>query len=392
MKNEDFNFNLQDIFGNSLAFTSLDELESFIEHEREEWQWLNQEGVGIVHMSGRVSGHFETIMTWIQQYKDEQIDSGTLGHHVYSLYNRERPPLLLSDFQPGATIGLIKEELGSAQADLALSLLTGHSQLDFQQLQHVRLWHMLALPAAIQPNAWAAAERNKLANARVALGRQLTAHRKKIEAQQNDLKTLNTNARMQYRSIAASALRIASRRAEIIKDAATASIERINATDVLFNEQMKLKAPVGYWNDKKEKHRKAAIYWAFGFVIYIFLSMFLGVFLFEKAWMQATGEFTGKHFLLVAGLGTALTLIFWISRVLMRIFLGEMHLYTDAVERRVMTQTYLSLIKEGGATESERALILTALFRSAQDGIVREEAGGEVGIAAVAAKLLEPRR
>jgi len=50
------------------------------------------------------------------------------------------------------------------------------------------------------------------------------------------------------------------------------------------------------------------------------------------------------------------------------------HLGTDAVERVVMTQTYLALLEENRLTEEkDRSLVLGALFRPASDGMVKEE-------------------
>ncbi len=53
---------------------------------------------------------------------------------------------------------------------------------------------------------------------------------------------------------------------------------------------------------------------------------------------------------------------------------GHLHLLTDAGERVVMVQTYLSLT-EGDhlASKEDRQLILQVLFRPAADGIVKDE-------------------
>lgn len=389
---EPFDMEIHDSFGNKQKFTSIDELETFFSDEQENWKWIEEEEFKLVDLRGRMDPHFAAISTWVQQYKVDQLHPHTLRDYINGLYNQQRPPLLFAERAPGVNVMLIKNSIGGDHAAHALALLTGHAVPDFQNLQHVRLWSMLALPTAIDPEAWTSTERQKLSSARAALQRELTAQRKKIDAQQDELRSLNERSRKRYRALVARALRIASRKAVAINDSAASSIDQIRSTNSAFTEQMKLQAPVGYWTDKRLKHRNAAIGWALALIVYLLFAGCLGVWIFERAWQHAEGDFTGKHFLIVAGLGTILTLIFWISRVFMRIFLGEMHLFTDAAERSVMTQTYLSLIKEGGATEHERALILTALFRSAQDGIVREDVGGEVGIAAVAAKLLETKR
>ncbi len=85
-----------------------------------------------------------------------------------------------------------------------------------------------------------------------------------------------------------------------------------------------------------------------------------------------------------------LTIIFWVMRVLLRTMFSEQHLSTDADEKRVFSQSYLALIKEGSATKEERILMLTSLFKSASDGIVKEDGSSEIGVAAIASKLLMP--
>ncbi len=394
METDEFSIALADSFGNKLRFESLSELELFIGIEQERWQWVNDEGFALADLRGRFGPNYSNIQTWIQQFKNKEIADVNLRDNINSLYNPQRPALLLSDYAPGANVLLIRKNLNADQAGLALALLTGVVAPDFANLQHTRLWSMVALPTGTDPGVWLDVERDKLSKAREALRRELASHRDKIALQQDELTASNVRSRERYRKIVGLAIRIANRRAAKVGARANESIGEIKATEAAFTEQMKLKAPVGYWQGKRTKHRTAAICWGIAFTVYVIASACLGVYLFDQAWTQAgNGDgFTGKHFLLVAGIGTVLTLIFWISRVIMRIFLGELHLYTDAEERRVMTETYLALIKEGAATDQERALILAALFRSAQDGIVREDIGGEVGLAAIAAKMLEPKR
>jgi hypothetical protein len=61
-------------------------------------------------------------------------------------------------------------------------------------------------------------------------------------------------------------------------------------------------------------------------------------------------------------------------RIIVRLFLSQVHLAADAAERMTMVQTYLSL-KEGGSTfkDDDLRLILGALFRPTSDGIVKDD-------------------
>jgi hypothetical protein len=64
----------------------------------------------------------------------------------------------------------------------------------------------------------------------------------------------------------------------------------------------------------------------------------------------------------------------WIIRILVRLFLSHQHLATDAAQRVTMVQTFLSLSKEdGGLRPEDRSVILQQLFKSAGDGLVKED-------------------
>lgn len=52
---------------------------------------------------------------------------------------------------------------------------------------------------------------------------------------------------------------------------------------------------------------------------------------------------------------------------------SEMHLKTDAEERVAMVKTYLALMESGKAPTDTLSPVLTALFRPASDGIVKDD-------------------
>jgi len=83
----------------------------------------------------------------------------------------------------------------------------------------------------------------------------------------------------------------------------------------------------------------------------------------------------------LALLGLLAVLGVWAVRLVVRMFLSDQHLATDAAERVTMVQTYLSLIEGGKLTsDDDRKLILQALFRPASDGIVKDENPPHLGL------------
>lgn len=384
-------FTISDVYGNIRQFDSISELERFIDNEKEGWAWLNEGGVGDYFT--RFQSNISRISSWIEQFKSGAINEAQLVGNFSAFYNPANPPMHISDFSPGIVVKMIFDNHGAEDAKRALDLLTGNANLVVSDFRQMRVWSLLVAPTAITADAWASEERKKLSSARVAMRRAVADTSQKLESELMRMRSEETQAREDHWRLIGLALRTGVRRARTVKSKAENSIGSIERTEATYKEKMGLLAPVDYWKTKRTKHRDGARWWGGTFIAYLVIAAISGSYLFQLAWDHSEGnEFTGRHFLVAAGIGTVLTMLIWLARILMRIFLGELHLYTDAEERRVMTETYLALINENGASENERVLILSSLFRSAQDGIVKEDIGGEVGLLALAAKALEPKK
>ena len=95
--------------------------------------------------------------------------------------------------------------------------------------------------------------------------------------------------------------------------------------------------------------------------------------------------------LLFVGLGLVATTFFiWIMRILVRLYLSELHLGIDARERETMLLTYLALTNEGKVEPTDRALVLAPLFRPTADGVVKDDGAPEFGMAAQLSKMAKP--
>jgi len=140
-----------------------------------------------------------------------------------------------------------------------------------------------------------------------------------------------------------------------------------------FREEIALRAPASYWTRKRKAHLwMASITGVISFVSMGCATYFIGVFIHDLLGKTAAGtvpESWRIATLILIGLFSV-----WGVRLLVRMFLSNLHLITDADERVVMVQTYLSLL-EGDqlSNKDDRQLILQALFRPASDGIVKDE-------------------
>lgn len=137
-----------------------------------------------------------------------------------------------------------------------------------------------------------------------------------------------------------------------------------------YENQMKLKAPVQYWRDNCQHHQNAAI--KFG-IASIILSLLIFLPISYVAWEILASEqiVWGK----VSVVAFTTTLAIWLIRILVRMYLSHNHMQMNSQERVVMTQAYLALISEGGASSAEeRNLVLQAIFRPVSTGIVTDDA------------------
>lgn len=166
-----------------------------------------------------------------------------------------------------------------------------------------------------------------------------------------------------------------------------ADLDKLTAT---YDEHMSLEAPVTYWENKRVKHKWMAIC---TFSVLVLCMYFFGkelvdqltgnnpYIILNKAGVQKTAEIGGTSplldFLMQSKIGAYIlivTLIFWFIRLLVRLFLSNLHLENDAAERVTMAKTYLSLIRDGAFERKEHlGTILAALFRPTGDGIVKDE-------------------
>ncbi len=140
-----------------------------------------------------------------------------------------------------------------------------------------------------------------------------------------------------------------------------------------FREELALRSPAEYWKDKHNKHVKNS--WIAGIFSFIGIGC-SGLFLY---WLignllSNTTSNTTLESWRVALIALIGLFAIWAVRLVVRMFLSNLHLASDADERVVMVKTYLSLIEGDRLSSNEdRQLILKALFRPASDGIVKDE-------------------
>ena len=69
-----------------------------------------------------------------------------------------------------------------------------------------------------------------------------------------------------------------------------------------------------------------------------------------------------------------ISILIWVSRIILKIALSNLHLSEEAREKKTMILTYLALITEGaGLKDDDRKLVLEAIFRPSTNGLIKDE-------------------
>jgi hypothetical protein len=173
-------------------------------------------------------------------------------------------------------------------------------------------------------------------------------------------------------------------------------VQTIIETEDKYRKQMALKAPVEYWQTKAASHGKWEIGWAVAMVIYFVAAAFaiykIAIGAAEYLLTVPDSTHATPVYIIVSGatLG-ATTLIFWIGRLLAKLFLSEHHLGADSREKAVMTQAFLSMETRESFSNEERAIILASIFRSSPDGIVKDDGPPDMAASSAIARIMSGR-
>jgi len=168
---------------------------------------------------------------------------------------------------------------------------------------------------------------------------------------------------------------------QALTEAVGAGEKKLSDIAAAYDAHMALQAPVTYWESQRDHHRRLSIGFAIATSIWVLAG--LGALYALADFLMTSAEtidvagypFPKVPFWHVAFAAVALTMYFWVTRILVRVLISQIHLNTDASERVVMAKTYIALLKDGkGPKDEDRQLVLQTLFRPSATGIVKDDA------------------
>lgn len=163
-----------------------------------------------------------------------------------------------------------------------------------------------------------------------------------------------------------------------------------------YHTELAVRAAVTYWNTKASEHQKSARLWGQASIGYGLAALLAILWLHNS--MSGTPPGIQKLIddgsiptesvmaavtqgLLASAVGflPLALLIVWPVRILLRNYLSERHLATDAAERSMIVRTYVALVNDpdvsgrDGLKEQVLPQALQGIFRHAADGIVKDD-------------------
>ncbi|WP_152569509.1 MULTISPECIES: DUF6161 domain-containing protein [Sphingomonas] len=380
--------------GVKTEFKSWDEVSAWIAQERKNWLWLLQSSYDFIRNSA-----VNNNAVW-DEFENQVLTARGQGTPIVALqpiaatYLPNR--LLTSSSENGSLVLDIFEKHGANTAGFAWAFLRG----EVGGAQAIRPELALGMFLAIFPDMRGIPEmrtalQKERANFKAGLSDATRrAETAQVERQRAYERLLRLSARKAIRRYVG---KLAQWRAQNHRMAlaGTKAIDSIISTEAAFTEKMRLKAPVDYWRRKADQHStreaKAVSRLQLFFPLAV-LSIIVGFWIGGSIILEHAGDANKNApvalYVVVSGaLAFLSTMVFWLGRILTKLYLSEHHLRNDANERAIMTETYLSLTSEAAASDEDRQIILNALFRNTSDGIVKEDGPSDLNLAGFISKL-----
>jgi hypothetical protein len=376
-----------------ISFLSLRGVRKFVSEEMEAAEWLVRalEKYGYSNLSESMRNSLDSISNLVFSDTIPFDLPDALGRIAPSYLKSE--PLFYSKGQTWEGISKAREVSGERAAAVAYAVNVGAANFGSSLTREAMIGMVLAaFPELGDPQTLAGRLASERANYRSSLDRRLAAIEDMQERQEREWKSLLGRAMHRSRRTFRKRIRLWNEQQKTRDEDAEKAVSSIHDTEKTYTQFMSLRAPVEYWNDEAGRHSIAKMNSTKRLKTFfpVALVLILAGFVVSACVLISANPENRPvlQFVFVAGMISVSTILFWVGRILTKLYLSEHHLEQDAIQRAVMTTTYLALLDQGGATDADRGLILSALFRSTPDGIVKDDAPGDVaGVAGVLSRL-----
>lgn len=154
------------------------------------------------------------------------------------------------------------------------------------------------------------------------------------------------------------------------------STKKIEELKKLYEEELALKAPAQYWEERAKEMKSEGKLWLLGLT----LSTIIGVIcLYNLLSSIGTGEFetifkdTGTSIKWSIVFITFITFLAFLIRTFTKLTFSSFHLSRDAQERKQLTYVYLALKENNAVSDMDRNIVLQSIFSRADTGLLKED-------------------
>lgn len=350
--------------------------ENWLNEFREDWEWAARSRGGpqyLRNFAQEIQNFISEVAQFLQSIKDA---AGNHPRHQNALRDRfERAKtsawILSADPEMQFVQETRKQDESMALVQLhyfkmgpiASNELNGHqfeAQLDAMIFRR-KLADLSPSTKAALTKSVTAYEAN-LSQLREQKAKQDSEWKEQLTVIQSTLKEHSTNLQNLYDT-----------RTTKLDDYLTESDSKIGAWKKAHREEINLKEPVTFWAKKQKNSLITAIILGIVFIAGLVVA---GNILMAETKTIYEGLKVGDsiEYWRIAAMLLVGGLVFWFLRILSKIFLSQLHAWSDAQERVVMVRTYLSLLQDEKALDqNDRRLVLEALFRPAPSGIIKDD-------------------
>ncbi|WP_445955458.1 DUF6161 domain-containing protein [Yeosuana sp.] len=154
------------------------------------------------------------------------------------------------------------------------------------------------------------------------------------------------------------------------------SNDKVKDLEKLYQENLSLKAPATYWEERSNDLKSQGIWWLCGLILSTITGVVLLYYLLDSI---GTGEFENLFSNTGASIKWSIVFITFISflafliRTFTKLTFSSFHLSRDAQERKQLTLVYLALKENDAVSDIDRNIVLQSIFSRADTGLLKED-------------------
>jgi len=153
--------------------------------------------------------------------------------------------------------------------------------------------------------------------------------------------------------------------------------EKQDALEKTYKEHLKLSKPAEYWHTIEKNYIKSGRLWLGSAIIVTLVAItMLSIIILEIDPFDLEDWAEGIR--MTALITMLITIFMFVIRFTSKMATSSFHLARDAKEREQLSYFYLALVKENAVPESERHLVISALFSRSDTGLLKGDSSPEM--------------